>query len=148
MRPRFHKAWPHSTRKRKRRIRATRILADINAGEGLRVRGWRQLKLPAGIADVRQGRVRRVGEAGTGEALPAAEGLRGGHGDGARHQCQSAADRGVTVRRLHDTARAGWWVLLGAVLLLGGIALHVMLALRGTAGVIEYGDTPGELAAA
>lgn len=33
----------------------------------------------------------------------------------------------VTVRRLHDTNRSGWWFLIAAVPLVGGIALLVFL---------------------
>ncbi|MFJ8314253.1 MULTISPECIES: DUF805 domain-containing protein [unclassified Streptomyces] len=35
---------------------------------------------------------------------------------------------GVTVRRLHDTGRSGWWWLIGAIPLIGGIWLLVLLA--------------------
>ena len=31
----------------------------------------------------------------------------------------------ITVRRLHDTGRAGWWVLMGLVPLVGGIILLI-----------------------
>ena len=33
----------------------------------------------------------------------------------------------VTVRRLHDTDRSGWWMLIGLVPLVGGIILLVFL---------------------
>ena len=32
---------------------------------------------------------------------------------------------GVTVRRLHDTGRSGWWILLGLIPLVGAIILIV-----------------------
>jgi uncharacterized membrane protein YhaH (DUF805 family) len=45
----------------------------------------------------------------------------------------------ISVRRLHDTGRSGWWVLLGAVPL-GNAVLAVLLALpsihRGTGGAM------------
>ncbi|MEV6285638.1 DUF805 domain-containing protein [Kribbella sp. NPDC051770] len=48
---------------------------------------------------------------------------------------------GVTVRRLHDTGRTGWWILIG----LTGIGLIVLLVfniLEGTAGENKYGPDP------
>lgn len=48
----------------------------------------------------------------------------------------------VTVRRLHDTSRSGWWYLLVFVPILGGIVLLVFLLQKGTRGVNEYGDDP------
>jgi uncharacterized membrane protein YhaH (DUF805 family) len=48
----------------------------------------------------------------------------------------------VGVRRLHDTDRSGWWLLLGLIPLLGAIALIVLLALDGTPGDNRYGPNP------
>lgn len=48
---------------------------------------------------------------------------------------------GVCVRRLHDTARSGWWLLLAFVPLLG-LVLVYFYCLEGTRGVNEYGDDP------
>lgn len=45
------------------------------------------------------------------------------------------------VRRLHDTDRSGWWMLLGFVPLIG-LALIVLLALEGTQGPNQYGPDP------
>ncbi|WP_372737511.1 DUF805 domain-containing protein [Neptunomonas sp.] len=44
----------------------------------------------------------------------------------------------VSVRRLHDTSRSGWWALIVLVPLLGWIVLLVMMALPGHADN-EYG---------
>ena len=47
----------------------------------------------------------------------------------------------VAVRRLHDTARSGWWLLI----VLTGIGIFVILVfmcLEGTAGDNEYGPSP------
>lgn len=38
----------------------------------------------------------------------------------------------AATRRLHDTGRSGWWLLLSLVPLLGGIVLIVLLAQEGT----------------
>jgi len=40
----------------------------------------------------------------------------------------------VSVRRLHDTSRSGWWALIGLVPVLGWIALIVLAALESTPG--------------
>lgn len=49
---------------------------------------------------------------------------------------------GVTVRRLHDTNRSGWWVLIGFIPLVGGIIMLVFLCIKGQTGSNEYGDDP------
>ena len=54
---------------------------------------------------------------------------------------------GVTVRRLHDTGRTGWWVLIVLFPLIGPIALLVLMALEGHPGSNEYGENPKEAAA-
>jgi len=48
----------------------------------------------------------------------------------------------VTVRRLHDTNRSGWWILLGLVPLVGVIILIVFLALDGSPQLNDYGTNP------
>src|SRR5918993_1559988 len=45
----------------------------------------------------------------------------------------------VTVRRLHDIDRTGWWILIGLVPLIGGIVLLVFALLDGTPGDNRYG---------
>jgi uncharacterized membrane protein YhaH (DUF805 family) len=50
------------------------------------------------------------------------------------------------VRRLHDTGRSGWWLLIALVPIIGAIALLVMLAQDGNAGANEYGPNPKEAA--
>ncbi|MFT3666502.1 DUF805 domain-containing protein [Piscinibacter sp.] len=48
----------------------------------------------------------------------------------------------VTVRRLHDTDRSGWWILIGLVPAIGGIVLLVFTVLAGTPGSNQYGEDP------
>src|SRR5262245_29525103 len=48
----------------------------------------------------------------------------------------------VAVRRLHDTARSGWWILIALVPFIGGIWLLVLMCLEGTSGPNQYGADP------
>ncbi len=48
----------------------------------------------------------------------------------------------VTVRRLHDTNRSGWWFFLGFVPLVGAIMLLVFEATDGTPGPNQFGADP------
>jgi uncharacterized membrane protein YhaH (DUF805 family) len=52
----------------------------------------------------------------------------------------------VTVRRLHDTDRTGWWILLGFIPIIGGIVLLVFYVLEGTRGPNRYGPDPKAVA--
>lgn len=49
---------------------------------------------------------------------------------------------GVTVRRLQDTNKSGWLVLLALIPLVGAIILIVFLAMEGDNGKNEYGPDP------
>ncbi len=49
---------------------------------------------------------------------------------------------GVGVRRLHDTGRTGWWILLGVIPLIGTLILIYLYAQPGEAGDNEYGPPP------
>ena len=53
----------------------------------------------------------------------------------------------VTVRRLHDIDRTGWWILIGLVPLIGGIVLLVFALLDSTPGSNRYGPNPKEASA-
>lgn len=46
------------------------------------------------------------------------------------------------VRRLHDTGRSGWWVLLGFVPIVGTIVLFVFYVLDSQPGSNAYGPNP------
>jgi uncharacterized membrane protein YhaH (DUF805 family) len=45
----------------------------------------------------------------------------------------------VAVRRLHDTDKSGWFILLGLIPLIGFIILIVFYAMEGTNGPNQYG---------
>ena len=49
---------------------------------------------------------------------------------------------GVAVRRLHDTGRTGWWLLIGLVPVIGFIVLLVFMVLDSDAGENQYGASP------
>jgi len=53
----------------------------------------------------------------------------------------------VGVRRLHDTDRSGWWLLIALVPLIGAIVILVFTIQDGTPGDNTYGPSP-KLAAA
>ena len=48
----------------------------------------------------------------------------------------------VGVRRLHDTDRSGWWLLIGLIPLIGFIVLLVFFCQRGTTGSNRFGGDP------
>jgi uncharacterized membrane protein YhaH (DUF805 family) len=48
----------------------------------------------------------------------------------------------VSVRRLHDIDRTGWWVLIGLVPLVGWIVLLVFHVQDGTPGPNRFGPDP------
>ena len=48
----------------------------------------------------------------------------------------------VSVRRLHDTNRSGWWVFIALVPLIGAIVLIVFLVQDSQADENQYGPNP------
>jgi uncharacterized membrane protein YhaH (DUF805 family) len=52
----------------------------------------------------------------------------------------------VTIRRLHDTDRSGWWLLILFIPLIGAIWLLVLMVFDGTPGQNQYGPDPKGLA--
>lgn len=50
----------------------------------------------------------------------------------------------VSVRRLHDIGKSGWYLLVGIIPLIGGIWLLVLMATAGDMGENEYGADPKE----
>lgn len=49
---------------------------------------------------------------------------------------------GLSFRRLHDTNRSAWWLLISLIPLVGGIILLVWVILKGTDGPNKYGPDP------
>ncbi len=51
----------------------------------------------------------------------------------------------VAVRRLHDTDRSGWWMLLAFLPLIGAVWLLILMVLGGTRGPNRFGQDPVEV---
>lgn len=51
----------------------------------------------------------------------------------------------VSVRRLHDTGRTGWWFLIVLVPLVGALVLLYFMASNGDSGTNKYGNDPKAL---
>lgn len=49
---------------------------------------------------------------------------------------------GVSVRRLHDTNRSGWWILLALIPLIGAIVLIIFMVQDSTPGENQFGSNP------
>lgn len=48
----------------------------------------------------------------------------------------------VSIRRLHDIDRSGWWVSIGLVLIIGWIILFIWYVKEGTRGENRFGAEP------
>ena len=48
----------------------------------------------------------------------------------------------VTIRRLHDTNRSGWWILIALVPAIGGIVLLVFMVLDSDPDENRFGPNP------
>jgi len=53
----------------------------------------------------------------------------------------------VGVRRLHDTGRSGWWLLITLIPLIGAIVIIVFLIQDSVPGDNQYGPNPKAVAA-
>jgi uncharacterized membrane protein YhaH (DUF805 family) len=49
---------------------------------------------------------------------------------------------GLAIRRLHDTNRSGWWVLIGIIPIIGWIWILVLMASASDSGPNRYGPNP------
>jgi uncharacterized membrane protein YhaH (DUF805 family) len=50
----------------------------------------------------------------------------------------------VLIRRLHDTGRSGWWILISLVPIVGVLVLLYFLIIDGDTGPNQYGPDPKE----
>ena len=48
----------------------------------------------------------------------------------------------VAIRRLHDTGRSGWWLLIALIPLIGPIVLFVFYVLDRDRAPNQYGPSP------
>lgn len=48
----------------------------------------------------------------------------------------------VSVRRLHDTGRSGWWLLIALLPIIGGIVILIFMVLDSNPGANRYGPNP------
>ncbi|BCS51340.1 DUF805 domain-containing protein [Aeromonas jandaei] len=48
----------------------------------------------------------------------------------------------VAVRRLHDTDRSGWWLLIGLIPVIGTLVLIYFMVCNGLQGPNRFGDDP------
>ena len=51
----------------------------------------------------------------------------------------------VAIRRLHDTDRTGWWILINFLPLIGSLIFLVFMVLDGTPGDNRYGPSPKQV---
>ena len=52
----------------------------------------------------------------------------------------------VSVRRLHDTGRSGWWLLLNFVPIIGPLVVTIFMLLDSQPGTNKYGPNPKGIA--
>ena len=50
----------------------------------------------------------------------------------------------VTVRRLHDVGKSGWWIFISLIPLIGGIWLFILTVTDSEPGENQYGPNPKE----
>ncbi|QJQ52402.1 hypothetical protein ADP71_40730 [Vitreoscilla sp. C1] len=48
----------------------------------------------------------------------------------------------VSVRRLHDINKSGWWILIGLIPLVGGIWFIILMCTDGTPDDNQFGSNP------
>ncbi len=49
---------------------------------------------------------------------------------------------GISVRRLHDINKSGWWILIGLIPVVGWLVLIYWYAQHGTKGTNPFGEDP------
>jgi uncharacterized membrane protein YhaH (DUF805 family) len=55
---------------------------------------------------------------------------------------------GVSIRRLHDTGKSGWWLFISLVPIIGGLWFLYLMVIDGNPGDNQYGPSPKAGAAA
>lgn len=50
----------------------------------------------------------------------------------------------VTVRRLHDVDKSGWWYFIGLIPFIGAVWLLILMCTEGTRGPNQFGPDPKE----
>jgi uncharacterized membrane protein YhaH (DUF805 family) len=48
----------------------------------------------------------------------------------------------VAIRRLHDTGRSGWWILISLIPIVGAIVILVFMCLEGESQSNKWGQNP------
>ena len=48
----------------------------------------------------------------------------------------------VSIRRLHDSGRSGWWLLIGFIPVVGAVVLLIFMVLDSKPGENQYGANP------
>jgi uncharacterized membrane protein YhaH (DUF805 family) len=48
----------------------------------------------------------------------------------------------VSVRRLHDVGKSGWWMFIGSIPFIGGIWLFILTVTDSQPGLNKYGENP------
>ena len=48
----------------------------------------------------------------------------------------------VSIRRLHDIDKSGWWLLIGLIPAIGGLVLLIFACMAGTQGDNRFGPDP------
>lgn len=51
----------------------------------------------------------------------------------------------VSIRRLHDTGRSGWWLLLLFIPIIGALIILIFAVLDSEPGPNQYGENPKEV---
>jgi len=49
---------------------------------------------------------------------------------------------GVSIRRLHDTGKSGWWIFISLVPIIGGFWFLYLMVIDGNPGDNQYGPSP------
>ncbi len=106
--------------------------------------GWKQYAVFSGRARRRAYWMFFLGNVVVGMVLGFIEGFAGGPGlaGGLYSLAVIIPSLAVSVRRLHDTDRSGWWLFLGLLPVIGTIVLLVFMVQDSQPGSNRYGANP------